>query len=407
MWKETLDFNMGGARPMLVKAIVAGKLTGRLSGGFVGVANVGLDENWSGNHLSQANLYGFGRLAWDPDLSARQIVDEWTRLTFGNDRLVARTITDLQLSSWQTYEKYTGPLGLQTLTDIVGNHYGVAVDASERNGWGQWHFADEHGVGMERSVAKGTGFIGQYPPAVAKLYETPATCPDNLLLFMHHVPYTHRLQSGKSVIQYLYDSHYEGAAAVEGYVRQWSALTGLVDDQRYREVFAQLDYQAGQAVVWRDAVSNWFLRASKIPDEQGRVGHYPNRLEAESAALTGYVVTTVTPWESASGGQAIECRAAACSATFKYSGAAGSHEVLVRYFDTNTGASHFKVTVGGRTVGEWSASEHRLVRNDRVDSSSSSRLVIRGVMLNPGDEIRIEGVPDDRETAALDYIEIN
>ena len=407
MWKETLDFNMGGAKPMLVKAIVAGKITGRLSGGFVGVANVGLDANWSGNHLSQANLYGFGRLAWDPDLSARQIIDEWTRLTFGNDRLVGKVVEDLQLSSWATYESYTGPLGLQTLTDIVGNHYGVAVEASERNGWGQWHFADENGVGMERSVAKGTGFIGQYQPAVAKLYETLANCPDNLLLFMHHVPYTYRLHSGKTVIQYLYDSHYDGAAAVEGYVRQWSTLKGLIDDERYRAVLAQLDYQAGQAIVWRDGVSNWFLRASKIPDAQARVGNYPGRFEAESATLIGYVAKPVTPWEGASGGQAVECTAAACSVTFKYSGAAGTHDLLVRYFDTNTGASHFKLSVAGKVVGEWAASDERLVKNERVDSSSSTRRVFSGIALAPGDEIRIDGTPNGGETAALDYVEIH
>jgi alpha-glucuronidase len=401
MWKETLDFGMsgaGGARPMPVKAIVAG---------FVGVANVGLDINWSGSHLSQANLYGFGRLAWDPDLSAQQIADEWARLTFGNNQLVAKTVTDGQLHSWSMYENYTGPLGLQTLTDIVGNHYGVAVEASERNGWGQWHFADENGVGMERSVAKGTGFIGQYQPAVAKLYEMPANCPDNLLLFMHHVPYTYRLHSGKTVIQHLYDSHYEGAIAAEEAVRQWSTLKGLIDDERYRDVLEQLDYQAGQAIVWRDAVSNWFMRASKIPDARGRVGHYPNRFEAESATLNGYVAKPVTPWESASGGQAVECAVAACSVTFTYTGTAGTHGVLVRYFDTNAGASRFKVTVGGKVVGEWVASDHRLVRNDKVDSSSSSRRVISGIAFKPGDEIRIEGVPDGAETAALDYIEIN
>lgn len=406
MWKETLDFNMGGATPVLVKAIVAGKTNARLTGGFVGVANVGLDDNWSGSQLAQANLYGFGRLAWDPDLSARQIVDEWTRLTFGNDRLVDKTIDDLLLGSWRTYENYTGPLGLQTLTDIVGNHYGVAVEASERNGWGQWHFADEHGVGMERSVAKGTGFIGQYPSAVAKLFETVAMCPDELLLFMHHVPYTHQLHSGKTVIQYLYDSHYEGAQTAEGYVRQWTALKGLVDDQRYAEVLAQLDYQAGQAVVWRDAVTSWFLRASKIPDAQGRVGHYPNRMEAESASLAGYAAKPVTPWEAASGGQAVECAAVACTATFTYGGAAGTHDLLVRYFDINAGAARFKVSVAGKVVGEWVASDRRLVKNDRVDGSSSSRIVFSGLAFNPGDEIRIEGTPDGQETAALDYIEI-
>src|SRR4029077_198714 len=109
-----------------------------------------------------------------------------------------------------------------------GNHYGVAGEASERNGWGQWHRADENGVGMDRTVATGTGYIGQYAPAVARMYESLANCPDDLLLFMHHVPYTHVLHSGKTVIQYLYDSHYEGAEAVAGYVRDWKSLQGRV-----------------------------------------------------------------------------------------------------------------------------------------------------------------------------------
>ena len=125
----------------------------------------------------------------------------------------------MQLSSWRTYENYTGPLGLQTLTDIVGNHYGVAVEASERNGWGQWHRADDKGVGMDRTMASGTGYVGQYRPEVQKQYESLGACPDDLLLFMHHVPYTHVLHDGTTVIQYIYDSHYDGADAVAGYVR--------------------------------------------------------------------------------------------------------------------------------------------------------------------------------------------
>src|SRR5579864_55228 len=186
------------------------------------------------------------------------------------------------LSSWRTYENYTGPLGLQNLTDIVGNHYGVAVEASECNGWGQWHRADEHGVGMDRTVATGTGYIGQYRPSVARMYESLDTCPDDLLLFMHHVPYTQKLHSGKSVIQYIYDSHYEGADAVARYTRAWKALQGRIDERRYREVLAQLEYQSGQAVVWRDAVTNWFQKESGIADAKGRVGNYPGRFEAEA-----------------------------------------------------------------------------------------------------------------------------
>ena len=108
---------------------------------------------------------------------------EWPRQTFGTAPQLGRVVHALLLSSWRTFENYTGPLGLQTLTDIVGNHYGVAVEASEENGWGQWHRADKEGVGMDRTVATGTGYVGQYRPSVAKVYESLATCPDDLLLF--------------------------------------------------------------------------------------------------------------------------------------------------------------------------------------------------------------------------------
>jgi alpha-glucuronidase len=405
MWKSALDFDLhAGEGPTPVKALVAGKTFHRPTGGFVGVSNVGLDENWYGNHLSQANLYGFGRLAWDPDLSSQRIVDEWTKLTFGGDSKTVETINSIQLTSWRTYENYTGPLGLQTLTDIVGNHYGVSVEASERNGWGQWHNADEKGAGMERTVAHGTGYTGQYRPFVAKVYESLETCPDELLLFFHHVPYTYRLHSGKTVIQHLYDAHYEGVDAVEDYVRQWKSLKGRIDDRRYDEVLAQLQYQSGQAEVWRDAVNNWFLRASGIPDAQGRVGHHPGRFEAESMKLDGYTVRDVTPWEAASGGKAVSCAVAKCSAILRYEGPSGWYTLSVRYFDQIDGISRFRLLVGDQLVDEWSAGDR--VPTRRIDASSSARRVVPGIALRPGDEVRIEGVPDGGETAALDYIEI-
>jgi alpha-glucuronidase len=393
-WKEVLDFNLGKAP---VKSLVRG---------FVGVANVGLDDSWFGNQLSQANLYGFGRLAWNPDLTSRQIVDEWTRQTFAGDPKTVETIAQMQLISWRTYENYTGPLGLQTLTDIVGNHYGVAVEASERNGWGQWHRADEKGVGMDRTVATGTGFIGQYRPAIARMFESLATCPDELLLFLHHVPYTYKLHSGKTVIQSIYDSHYQGAEAVEGYVRDWKSVQSHIDEQRYAEVLHQLEYQAGQAQVWRDAVTLWFLRASGIPDAKGRVGNYPGRTEAEAMTLDGYAIKPVTPWEDASGGKAIECPQARCSASFRFDGEPGWHTIRVQYFDQSNGISHFRLFVGSQVVDEWAADATVPERRNKVDGSSSTRRTVTGIALRKGDEIRMEGIPDGAEHAAIDYIEI-
>jgi len=406
MWKEVLDFDMhaksGASTP--VKTLVAGTVFGQPTGGFVGVSNVGLSDNWFGNHLSQANLYAFGRLAWNPDLSAREISEEWTRLTFGANREVNAVVNEIQLSSWKTYENYTGPLGLQTLTDITGNHYGVNVEASERNGWGQWHKADAQGVGMDRSVKSGTGYAGQYRAEVAKMYEAPATTPDELLLFFHHVSYTYRLHSAKTVIQYLYDSHYEGAEAVKNYVHEWRTLQGKIDEQRFEEVLTQLEYQAGQAEVWRDAVVNWFLKTSGIPDEKGRAGNDPGRVEAESMQLEGYTPVAVTPWEAASGGMAISCAISRCVARFVFEGSEGWHQLRIRYFDQNNGVARFRLLLNGQTLDQWVASDH--LPTDKIDGTSSSLRIVPPVALRRGDQIVIEGWPDARDAAALDYVEI-
>ncbi|HVI78569.1 MAG TPA: alpha-glucuronidase, partial [Candidatus Acidoferrum sp.] len=265
MWKETLDFDLrANGKATLVKEIVAGRSFHRPTGGFVGVANVGMDANWLGHPLAMANLYGFGRLAWDPDVSSRAIAEEWTRLTFASDPLVVHTVTAMELASWRIYEDYTGPLGVGTLTNITGPHYGPGIESSEGNGWGQWHRGDHQGIGMDRTVATGTGYTAQYGPEVAQRYESLKSTPDELLLFFHHVPYTYILHSGKTLIQHVYDSHYQGADAAEAFVRQWETLKGHIDDERYSQVLERLQYQSGHAIVWRDAVCSWFMRMSGI-----------------------------------------------------------------------------------------------------------------------------------------------
>ncbi|HXU48981.1 MAG TPA: alpha-glucuronidase family glycosyl hydrolase [Candidatus Binatia bacterium] len=407
MWKETLDFDMrADGASALVKNIISGETFHRPLGGYVGVANVGLDPDWMGSQMAQANLYGFGRLAWDPNLSAREIIDEWARLTFGSDPPVAQTIDAMQLASWRAYEDYTGPLGLQTLTDITGSHYGPNVAASENNGWGQWHRADHEGVGMDRSVATGTAYVGQYSSEVQKQFETVAATPDDLLLFFHHVPYTHRLHSGKTVIQYIYDSHYTGAEEAAAFVREWKSLRGHVDDDRYAQILAQLEYQAGHAIVWRDSVCNYFMHISGIPDTQGRVGHYPNRIEAESMSLQGDSIIDVVPAENASGGKAVTCKATGnwCSATFTFKRPAGWYELDVEYFDQNNGAAKYRVLVGDQIVDEWSADDHFPSR--KIGGDTSTRRRIPGLALRPGDRIRIEGLPGGEESAAFDYVEL-
>jgi alpha-glucuronidase len=406
MWKEVLDFDMrNGDQPTPVRDLVSGKTYHRRVGGMVGVANVGMDANWLAHPLAMANLYGFARLAWNPELSAQTIAQEWTQLTFGNDAAVTSTIDGMLLSSWSIYESYTGPLGIGTLTDILGSHYGPGVESSERNGWGQWHRADHDGVGMDRTVATGTGYAAQYSPEVASRYESLEATPDELLLFFHHVPYTYKLHSGNTVIKYLYDAHYDGANRAAALVDQWQTLKGRIDPQTYDEVLRRLEYQAGHAIVWRDAVCNWFARTSGIPDRLGRVGHYPNRVEAESMTLQGYVPLPVTPQESASQGKVVECATALqpCTATFKFAGDPGVYDVDVRYFDQSNGISRYRVYLDNKLIAEWHADQRYPSNSPNADSSTRFR--INTLTLKAGDEFRVEGQPDGAEHAAFDYVE--
>jgi alpha-glucuronidase len=221
---------------------------------------------------------------------------------------------------------------------------------------------------------------------------------------MHHVPYTHVLKSGETVIQRIYDDHYRGAEDAAGFVDRWRGLDGLIDRERYTSVLAKLEYQAGHAIVWRDAVTSWFRWISGIPDARGRVGRYPNRLEAETMRLDRYVIDPVTPWETASGGQAIRCPADTCAATTSFRGAAGVYDVVVQYFDENDGASTFTLSVGGRQVDRWVADD--VFPSREPNGHTSTRRVVRGVRLADGDTIRLDAAPDKDERAVVDYIEI-
>ena len=406
MWKQVLDFDMSNAGPTLVRDLVSGKIYARPVGGFVGVANVGMDPNWLAHPLAMANLYGFGRLAWDPTLNAESIAKEWTSLTFGNDPKTISTIDAMLLSSWNIYESYTGPLGAGTLTDILGSHYGPGVESSEKNGWGQWHRADHDGMGMDRTLTTGTGYVGQYSPRVEKMYESLETTPDELLLFFHHVSYSYKLHSGKTVIQHIYDSHYDGAARAADLVDQWQSLEGHVDRQRYEDILRRLDYQASHAIVWRDAICSWFAKTSGVPDNRNR-GSYPRRVEAESMTLQGYTPFEVKPWEAASQGKGVECTAptgSVCTATFKFAGFAGLYTIDVHYFDQSNGVSHFRVYLLDKLIAEWDADQVYPAKVANADSSTRYR--IRNVELKPGDSLHIEGKPDGLERAALDYVEL-
>ncbi len=262
MWSEVLRFRPEGDTTV-------GELA---RGGLVAVSNVGDDPFWTGHPLAQANLYTFGRLAWQPDADPAGILDEWIRLTFGTGPAGAGPAAGLHAvldGSWRTYEKYTAPLGVGFMVQ-PGHHYGPSVDGYEYSPWGTYHFADRDGVGVDRSVATGTGYAGQYAKPWAELYESPDTCPEELLLFFHHVSYGHVLKSGKTVIQHIYDTHFEGVEEVEAAREVWASLAGLMDPERHARVTELFEEQLRSAREWRDQVNSYFFRKSGVPDAQGR-----------------------------------------------------------------------------------------------------------------------------------------
>ncbi len=264
-WKDVLDFDTHAQGEGSTVARRLGHTAGEHPSAITGVLNVGADRTWLGHHLHMANFYAFGRLASDPRLEPRAIAREWATMTFGHDPVVIDTLVEMLLASYDLYEGYTSPLGLGVLHDVA-THLHPVPEIRHR-----YHQADSRGVGFDRTSATGSGFVDQYAPPVAERYESLDTCPDELLLFFHHVPYTHSLHSGKTVIQHIYDSHFDGVEGVVAMRQRWAALAGRVDAGRHAHVLAKLDQQIEHARHWRDRINRFFFELSGVPDEGRRI----------------------------------------------------------------------------------------------------------------------------------------
>ncbi|KAM0560089.1 hypothetical protein ACHAPJ_004049 [Fusarium lateritium] len=409
LWRTILDFDLRvDHKRSRVRDIVSGEVFDRKLGGYAGVTNVGMDNTWLGSHLSMSNLYAFGRLAWNPTADPQQILEDWTRLTFGLDNKVLEAITEMSMASWPAYESYTGNLGIQTLTDILYAHYGPNPASQDNNGWGQWTRATRDSIGMDRTVRNGTGNAGQYPSEVAKRYENTETTPDDLMLWFHHVPYTFKLHSGKTVIQHFYDAHYKGAEVAHTFPKLWESLKGKVDGERFKHELFRLRYQAGHSIVWRDAINEFYRNLSSISDKKGRVRHHPYRIEAEQMDLDGYHRVNVTPSETASKYVAVYTNGTGI-ATTKLKFPQGKYNLAINYYDLAKGQATWAVYLNKRLVGKWIGdNEDQLGHwpSDFLDGHSATRITFEGVNIRPGDELKIIGKADGQEKAPLDYISV-
>jgi len=267
MWKEFLDADTYAAGPgSLVSKVVDGTLHNYRLTAIAGVANTGRDENWTGHDFGQANWYAFGRLAWSPDLTAEAIAGEWIRMTWSREPAVISAISSIMLGSRETYVDYTMPLGLHHL--IGGDHYAPMPENPDprRADWSAiyYHRADASGIGFDRT-RRGSGAVDQYRPPLNERFNDPATCPENLLLWFHRLPWDHRLASGRTLWDGLVDHYTRGAEAARQMEARWAGLSGKVDDDRHRAVLAKLGQQAADAVAWRDKCLRYFQQFSKRP----------------------------------------------------------------------------------------------------------------------------------------------
>ena len=252
MWKEFFEF----VAPASLKAVA-------------GVANIGTDANWCGHTFAQANWYAFGRLAWQPSLSSGNIADEWLKQTFGSQPSdINAQLKKMMLDSHEAVVNYMMPLGLHHIF-AWGHHYGPEPWCSipgARPDWlpSYYHRADKQGIGFDRS-SKGSNAVAQYPGTLAKQYDNIDTCPEEYLLWFHHVPWSHRMKSGRSLWDELCHHYDNGVRQVRDFQKIWDAAEKYIDAERFHEVQSKLKIQARDAVWWKDACLLYFQEFSGMP----------------------------------------------------------------------------------------------------------------------------------------------
>ena len=262
MWKEFFSF----VKPASLKAMA-------------GVANIGDDTNWCGHHFAQSNWYAFGRLAWNPSLTSEAIADEWLRQTFSltpdpspkGEGSIYSQLLSVMLDSREACVNYMMPLGIHHIF-AGGHHYGPEPWYAPHGVRADWtppyyHKADGIGLGFDRTLT-GSANVKQYPEELCRLYNDINTCPENLLAWFHHVPWDHKMKSGRTFWDELCHKYDEGVREARHFLAVWDAMQPYVDGQRFDEVQRKLRIQARDAEWWRDACLLYFQTFSHRPIPQ-------------------------------------------------------------------------------------------------------------------------------------------
>jgi alpha-glucuronidase len=279
LWKECLDADtyQDGAGSTVMRMTATPLFPGAITA-IAGVANIGTDTNWCGHPLAQANWYAFGRLAWNPQLTSGEIVEEWIRQTFDMPQDAEQSVKELMLGSREAVVNYMMPLGLHHLF-AWGHHYGpepwCAVPGA-RPDWmpSYYHKADTFGIGFDRSRS-GSNAVSQYHEPLCDLYDGAESCPEDLLLWFHHVTWQHKMRSGRTLWEELCYKYNEGVQSVRDFQRIWDEVEPYVDMERFQDVQKRLRTQSRDAVWWRDACLLYFQQYARrpIPYELERPQH--------------------------------------------------------------------------------------------------------------------------------------
>ncbi len=249
MWREIFD-QMG---PERVSAVAA-------------VSNLGRDGCWTGHPFAALNLFAYGLYAWNPQADPETVIRAWAKLTYALPENQTAALTGMLLNSRSVYEKYTANLGLCWMI-TPNSHYGPNPYGYEFQAWGTYIRADRNAVGIDRTES-GTGYVNQYPAELKALYASPDTCPDGLLLFFHRLPYGWVMKDGRTLIQRLYDDHFEGCARAEAMKKTLESLDLPEPDRQ--EARERMEAQVRNAREWRDILNTFFRRFSGADDAQGR-----------------------------------------------------------------------------------------------------------------------------------------
>lgn len=268
LFKECLesDTYAKGKKGNTVARVIDGSVDPYSITGMAGVANIGNDINWCGHPFAQANWYALGRLAWNHNLTSDQIADEWLRMTFTNDAPFVKEAKKIMMNSREITVSYSTPNGLHHIMG-AGHHYGPGPWVNRgRADWTSvyYHKADSAGIGFDRT-SKGSKAIEQYFPGAQKQWENPSTIDEKFLLWFHHLPWTYKMKSGRTLWDELCYKYNAGVDSVRWMQRTWNSLRSKVDPQRFEQVKMLLKIQEDEAIWWRNSCLLYFQTFSKMP----------------------------------------------------------------------------------------------------------------------------------------------